>query len=84
MAAYRSLHTHPVKQAPLGRAADRPVLLVYVLVFAGALLAEALSSGQCAARLPDPCRTLRFHQSLPFATVGTLIWVAIATNFIRR
>ncbi len=32
--------------------------LVYVLVFAGALVAEALTLRQCAARLSDPRRAV--------------------------
>lgn len=56
-------------------------VLVYVMVFAGALVAEAMS---------DPGRTVNAYLALawrdlirasPFATVGALIWIAIAWRF---
>src|SRR6266568_908562 len=55
--------------------------LVYVLVFAGALLAEALSND--AASLDTLIRAAKydFVMALPWATLGTLIWVAIAYKF---
>ena len=54
--------------------------LVYVLVFAGALLAEALSVNApldylIRAALYD------FVKAAPFATVGTVIWIFIAYQF---
>ncbi len=54
--------------------------LVYVLVFAGALLAEALSVNApldylMRAALYD------FVKAAPFATVGTVIWIFIAYQF---
>ena len=63
----RSLYAYPVEQAPLDRAADRLFVLVYVMVFAGALLAEALTARsysvtQSAARLSAPRRGVRFRQ----------------------
>jgi len=55
-------------------------LLVYVMVFAGALVAEALSGD---ARLDTLMRAaLRdFVMALPFATAGTLVWIWIAYKF---
>ncbi len=56
-------------------------LLVYVMVFAGALLAEAIG---------DPGRTVNAYltaawrdlvAALPFATAGAAIWIAIAWRF---
>ncbi len=58
--------------------------LVYVLVFAGALLAEALSNGD--APLDYLLRAARydFLMALPWASLGALIWVAIAYKFHQR
>ncbi len=57
--------------------------LVYVLVFAGALLAEALSND---APIEVLLRLARydFILALPWATLGTLIWVGIAYKFHQR
>src|SRR5579864_8211006 len=64
-------------------------ILVYVLVFAGALLAEALSS-RYATNPNDYGPSLQyllraaefdFIKALPFATVGAVIWIAIAYKF---
>jgi heat shock protein HtpX len=54
--------------------------LVYVLVFAGALLAEALTTD---APLDYMIRAAKFDfiMALPWATLGTLIWIAIAYKF---
>jgi heat shock protein HtpX len=54
--------------------------LVYVLVFAGALLAEALTRD---APLDYLIRAAKydFAMALPWATGGTLIWIAIAYKF---
>src|SRR5471032_71715 len=54
--------------------------LVYVLVFAGALLAEALTRD---APLDFLIRAAEydFVMALPWATLGTLIWIAIAYKF---
>ena len=54
--------------------------LVYVLVFAGALLAEALTRD---APLDFLIRAAQydFVMALPWATLGTLIWIAIAYKF---
>lgn len=55
--------------------------LVYVLVFAGALLVEALSHD--TASLDYLLRAARydFLLALPWATLGAVIWVAIAYRF---
>jgi heat shock protein HtpX len=56
-------------------------LLVYVLVYAGALVAEAyLHSG---APLDIIMRRAQrdFWQSLPFATAGAIVWIVIAYYF---
>lgn len=54
--------------------------LVYVLVFAGALLAEALTRD---APLDYLIRAAEydFLKAVPFATIGTIIWVLIAYKF---
>jgi heat shock protein HtpX len=63
-------------------------VLVYVMVFAGALLAEALSSYY--AYNPPPLEYLinaaafDFIKAFPFATVGAIIWIAIAYKFHQR
>lgn len=56
--------------------------LVYVLVFAGALLAEALSAydNQPLDYLIRAA-VFDFVKALPFATVGTVIWVLIGYKF---
>jgi len=63
-------------------------LLVYVMVFAGALLAEAFTSHNyngyySTPPLDDLIRAAAFDfiKALPFATVGTVIWVLIAYKF---
>jgi heat shock protein HtpX len=55
-------------------------VLVYVLVFAGALLAEALTVN---APLDYLLRAAAydFVKAAPFATVGTVIWIFIAYRF---
>jgi heat shock protein HtpX len=55
-------------------------LLVYVLVYAGALLAEALSVN---APLDYLMRAAWFDfiKAAPFATVGTIVWIFIAYKF---
>jgi heat shock protein HtpX len=59
--------------------------LVYVLVFAGALLAEALTAYNNQP-LDYLIRAAEFDfiKALPFATVGTVIWIAIAYKFHQR
>ncbi|MGH6726902.1 MAG: M48 family metalloprotease [Pseudolabrys sp.] len=61
--------------------------LVYVMVFAGALLAEALTArGGYNYGGPSLDYLIRaaefdFFKALPFATVGTVIWIFIAYRF---
>ncbi len=59
-------------------------ILVYVMVFAGALLAEALTS-QYGYRAPIAyyisAAEFDFIKAFPFATVGTVIWIFIAYKF---
>jgi len=61
--------------------------LVYVMVFAGALLAEALSArGGYNYGGPPLAYLIRaaefdFLKALPFATAGTILWIAIAYKF---
>jgi len=59
--------------------------LVYVMVFAGALLAEALTAYDNQP-LDYLIRTAEFDfiKALPFATVGTIIWIFIAYKFHQR
>jgi len=65
-------------------------VLVYVLVFAGALLAEALTSHYSynAGPYDNPplaylirAAEFDFLKALPFATAGTILWIAIAYKF---
>jgi heat shock protein HtpX len=65
-------------------------VLVYVLVFAGALLAEALTShyNYNAGPYYNPpldylirAAEFDFIKALPFATIGTVIWIAVAYKF---
>jgi heat shock protein HtpX len=55
-------------------------LLVYVLVYAGAVLGEALTAG---APLDVPLRRawLDTLHAMPFATIGTALWILIAYRF---
>jgi heat shock protein HtpX len=62
--------------------------LVYVMLFAGALLAEALSSYY--SYNPPPLDYLiraaefDFIKAFPYGTVGTVIWIAIAYKFHQQ
>jgi heat shock protein HtpX len=62
-------------------------VLVYVMVFAGALLAEALSSHYAYnAYEPSLDYLIRaaefdFIKALPYATIGAVLWIAIAYKF---
>jgi heat shock protein HtpX len=63
-------------------------VLVYVMIFAGALLAEALSS-YYAYNPPTLDYLIRaavfdFIKAFPFATIGAIIWIAIAYKFHQR
>ena len=63
-------------------------ILVYVMAFAGALLAEALSSYY--SYNPPPMDYLiqaalfDFIKAFPFATIGTVVWIAIAYKFHQQ
>ena len=63
-------------------------VLVYVMAFAGALLAEAL--GSYYSYNPPPLEYLihaalfDFIKAFPFATIGAIIWIAIAYKFHQR
>ena len=59
--------------------------LVYVMVFTGALLAESLTAYDNQP-LDYLIRAAGFDfiKALPFATVGTVIWIAIAYKFHQR
>ncbi len=62
--------------------------LVYVMVFASALLAEALGSNYTSDTLPLDylirAAEFDFIKAFPFATIGTIIWIAIAYKFHQR
>src|SRR6516225_548368 len=57
--------------------------LVYLLVFAGALLAEALTTD---APIDYLVRAALYDltKSFPFATIGTIVWILIAYKFHQR
>jgi heat shock protein HtpX len=63
-------------------------ILVYIMVFAGALLAEALSTYNSynAPPLDYLIRAAEFDfiKALPFATIGTIVWIAIAYKFHQQ
>jgi heat shock protein HtpX len=61
--------------------------LVYVMVFAGALLAEALSSyyeNNVPIDYLIHAAVFDFVKAFPFATIGALIWIAIAYKFHQK
>ena len=61
--------------------------LVYVMVFAGALLAEALSSYSGNNAPIDyliHAAVFDFVKAFPFATIGAFIWIAIAYKFHQK
>src|ERR1043165_1366882 len=55
--------------------------LVYVMVFAGALLAEALTSYNDSLDYLIRAAQVDFVKAFPFATVGAVIWIFIAYKF---
>src|SRR5579872_6338849 len=61
--------------------------LVYVLVFAGALLAEALTArspyGGYGLPLEYLLRAAEFDfvKAVPWATIGTIVWIFVAYHF---
>jgi heat shock protein HtpX len=56
-------------------------LLVYVLVYAGALVAEALSVPNAPIDYLLRAAVYDFVKAVPFATVGTVVWIFIAYKF---
>src|SRR5262245_55259339 len=56
-------------------------LLVYVMTFAGALLAEAILAGNASLQWLMRAASRDFVMALPFVTIGTLIWLWIAYYF---
>jgi heat shock protein HtpX len=56
-------------------------VLVYVLVFAGALLAEAVSAGDAPLDYLIQAAIYDFVIAAPFATVGAILWILIAYKF---
>src|SRR5665647_1705548 len=78
MAAY-GLYTHI--QSNKRRSIALLIVLFYVLVFAGALLAEALSSNNAPLDYLIRAAEYDFLKAAPFATVGTIVWIAIAYKF---
>jgi heat shock protein HtpX len=56
-------------------------LLVYALVYAGALIAEAVSVPDAPLDYLTRAALYDFIGASPFATIGTLIWIAIAYKF---
>lgn len=58
--------------------------LVYVLVFAGALLAEALSYGNAPLDYLINAAIYDFTRAAPFATVGAIVWILIAYKFHQK
>ena len=61
--------------------------LVYVMVFAGALLAEALSSyygNNAPIDYLIHAAVFDFVKAFPFATIGAFIWIAIAYKFHQK
>ena len=56
-------------------------VLVYVLVFAGALVAQVLIYGNIPLEYLLQGAKIDFLKAAPFATIGALIWIAIAYKF---
>ena len=56
-------------------------VLVYVLVFAGALVAEVLTLGDAPLDYLLRAAAYDFTRAAPFATIGTVVWVLIAYKF---
>jgi heat shock protein HtpX len=56
-------------------------LLVYVLVYAGALLAEVLINGNGSVDYYLTAALSDLVKALPFATIGALLWIVIAYFF---
>jgi heat shock protein HtpX len=56
-------------------------LLVYVMTFAGALLAEAMMVGNASIEWLLRAAGRDLIMALPWVTIGTLVWMAIAYKF---
>jgi len=56
-------------------------VLVYVMTFAGALLAEAILAGDASLEWLSRAALRDLVQALPWVTIGTLIWLGIAYKF---
>lgn len=56
-------------------------VLVYVMTFAGALLAEAILAGDASLDWLLRAASRDFVQALPWVTIGALIWIWIAYRF---
>jgi heat shock protein HtpX len=56
-------------------------VLVYVLVYAGALVAEVLIYGDAPLDYLLQAAKYDFLKALPWATLGTLLWIVIAYKF---
>lgn len=56
-------------------------LLVYVMTFAGALMAEAVLAGDASLDWLMRAAFRDLIRALPWVTIGTLIWIAIAYKF---
>ncbi|MEI8277271.1 MAG: M48 family metalloprotease, partial [Hyphomicrobiales bacterium] len=59
-------------------------VLVYVLVFAGALLAETLSVGDAPLDYLIQAALHDLIIAAPFATVGAILWILIAYKFHQK
>src|SRR4030081_1098816 len=58
--------------------------LVYVLVFAGALVAEAISTDNPPLDYLLRAARYDFLKAAPFATIGAVLWVLIAYKFHQK
>jgi heat shock protein HtpX len=56
-------------------------VLVYVLVYAGALVAEALTVPNAPLDYLMRAAVFDFVKAAPFATIGTIVWILIAYKF---
>jgi heat shock protein HtpX len=59
-------------------------VLVYVMVYAGALIAEVLTYGGAPADYYLAAAARDLIKAFPFATGGTLLWIAIAYFFHQK
>jgi heat shock protein HtpX len=55
--------------------------LVYIMVFAGALVAEALTVNNAPLDYLINAAIYDFVKALPFATIGAIVWILIAYKF---